>query len=351
MSVQVGYPYRAHNGVWVPNTGASLTPGSAPVPSDARVSSRPTGPAAPADGWKVVMADGFNQANGLWTDVWYPNRYRTGGGHTYAPTDDVPGFNSNEVGVFNSSQVAVTGNGCELTAVCISNTKSTAAYRSGVINSDPNQGQRMGFQWKPALGQILVHESVIKIPALAGSDLGYWGDLYFGASGKQEIDLFEQFNWGNLGEMAIADWFGSTASGTAYGAGLEYYLKDNPGANICADGSTHRWTHKFDGINQTVSIYLDGVLMPHLEDPHNGFVVGSGTYSWPANWNSTGWENLMYSYGLRDVTPASGASPPPYVVGTTDKTIVRSYVCYLNGTANPSLSVTGGGIAPGTTVT
>lgn len=335
MAAKTGVPYVARNGVWVPADGsASVDPAS---PSQIIVNAAPTGPATPSDGWQVVAADAFSSKYPL-SALWYPQRNNSTGGQPMS------GFNSNEVQNFYTSQVSITSDGCVLTAVCQSATKSSSSYKSGVITSQINNGPATGFMWVPTVGQIMVHEAVVKMPAMNGSDLGWWGD-YLSGSDKQEIDLFEQFNFGNNIDMSCCAWFG-TSGGTSYNQTLEYYVNDVAGLDPMHDGKSHRWTVKLDGTNKTGAIYVDGNLIT-CRDPNNNFVKAQSTFTWPSTWISIGWEYVMFSYALRDV---GSGTKPPYVVGQGDTAVIRSYACYLNGSADKSKSTQGGLIAPGTTV-
>lgn len=351
MSALTGVPYKAHGGQWTSKGHTSVSPRTPYT-----VPAAPSGVATPSDDWQTAFADAFNPADTL-TDRWYLNRAG------YTANQDAPGFNTNEVACFNSSQVSVAaGTGLVLTAQCISNTQKFSnpsppgSYRSGCVTTDSSKVTN-GFGWKPTVGSIVAIEAVIKMPKLAGSDLGWWTDAFFnltagGSGGKQEIDLFEQFNFsagGGGGEISVGAWFGTGLDGATFGAGREYYPKDNSGVDIAHDASLHRWTHVFDGNAQTVSIYLDGVLMPHLEDNYHGFTVGPGTFAWPTDWNPSAWELLMLSYALRDTNAGAGYSPP-YVVGTSDTAVMKSVAVYVNGSATLSNVVQHPQIAPGTTV-
>lgn len=325
-----------------------------------QVNAAPTGPTAPSDGWKVVAADAFNNAYPL-SNLWFPNRAAYGG--VPANGTDAPSFGAPyEIEVFNSTQVSLGTDGCELTAVCIAAKGSTSAYRSGAISSriDWNNGATLtnlppgyaGLQWKPLAGQIIVLESVMTLPTIGGADTGYWTATDASSSGGvyQEIDYFEQHNYntavrGYYGSITINAWF-SPLSGSTYDVGLALWTDDNtPHLAPFNDGLEHRWTHVYDGNAKTVSIYIDGKLFT-AENPQNGFAKQTSTFAWPSNFADQWWY-ILYSFGLRDT--GSGLEPP-YVLGQGDVCRIRSFAMYVNGSANISQSIQAGGIAPGTTV-
>lgn len=314
-----------------------------PPPADVTIAAAPSGPAAPADGWKVVAADGFNPAYPL-SSLWYPNRYEG--------TGDLPGFNANEVEVFNPSQVAVTENGCELTAVCIDAAKSTASYRSGAITtaSINGGGASPGLLFKPTPGQVIALEAIIRLPTIGGADMGYWSSN----GSYEEIDYFEQQNWAGSQQgaqypaMNVISWFGTNA-GVAFSSELNLFQWDNtaPFTSPANDGKRHRWTVVFDGNAKTMSCYLDG--QPFIaENPNSNYArVSSVGLPWPTT-ALMEWQFVLLSFALRDAGNAGAV--PPYVLGEGDSCVIESFAAYVNGDADTSASIQGGLIAPGTTV-
>lgn len=301
----------------------SVTPAIQPIV----VSAHPLGPAIPVGGWKVVLADGFNDDFPL-SNFWGPNAYFTGNHDAI-----LPGPASSEVEAYAESQVSLQSNGLNLEAVYQQSVGGPGKdYKSGVVISQPTnpvKGQHgfpiTGFQWLPTSGVRTCFEAIITAPNTVGGgeDPGWWCST---GAWENEIDFFEMWDYGTKPWNTGFTWIYDTANGK----------QQQSFALLAAqtDQKAHRWTHLFDGTNKTIEIWIDGVKQTWLGK--------NGVMSWPATFSSAPLY-LVISHGLRN----ANGSQPTWTTGSTVMT-VRSVACYTDNVANGNFH--GGGIAPGTIV-
>jgi hypothetical protein len=342
----------------------ALVPDPAPPPpppasSDIVLPAWPGGVPVPKDGGKLVAGDAFNAKYPI-SDMWFKNRGIQVNGKAYPEAGPTPGFNSDEAGKFQADHATLNttaGHGLILTAECVSATPKQGAYISACLNSD-NFGQPNPLLWRPRVGQLLVINTRIRLAPMPGADFGCWRDVFYNTpkgkpAGKSEWDGFEQMNdssGGGGGEM-ICNWFGYDVNGNAFGAGREYYPKDQPTkADLAHDGQVHEYSFVFDGIasNTTFSVYVDEHLGGNWEDQYNKWKVGPASFPWPAGANNDIWGGLTLSFAVRGL--ASGEVAPPWKVGNTDFVEVEHVGWYLNGSADVTQSIQGAKLAPGTAV-
>lgn len=345
---------------------AATTPITASSSTTYQVNAEPTGPSVPTAGWEVVAADAFNPNYSL-SNLWYPTRGNSYWGNPWPANEDMPGYNSNEVEVFNESQLSLNEEGVKLEAICFDGTKNYTitgasaspgnvggSYRSGAFISDNyyTGAATNGFNWKPTAGVVICFESVITLPTIGGADVGWWTSTGSGST-YEEIDYFEQQNWTSSSKgaqypsMAINNWFNIGNSWTGEQPGLFAWDNAAPWSDPVNDGKQHRWTTVFDGVNQVMSMYIDGVAFT-LERPDENYAkVSSVGIPWPSAAPKQ-WQFILYSFGIRDTAPASGSLSPPYVVGQGDTCTIQSFAAYVNADATLSSCIKGGGIAAGT---
>jgi hypothetical protein len=266
-------------------------------PTGATVNATPTGPAAPGSGWRVVYADGFGAAlgtDGTWS-------LRSSGNFT----------NSRELQTFTAAEDYVTPQG--LVERCTQATKTCGAVES------------KAFRFTPAEGETLAFEAVIRYPPNQhNEDFGWWS-YGWGGGKESEFDFTE--SWGYTSENTLTSGYTKTRNGTCW-------LPTEVGEDKCASGiysfdpsaGFHRYTTVIYPDN-TFSQYIDGALtswanhVPISEAPNK-----------PAM-------RLILSYAMA----GSGFTEP------TSTLAVRSVAVYEDqGHAGQFIS--GGGVAPGTTV-
>ncbi len=285
------------------------------------IGAAPTGPAAPAGGWSVAFADGFNAPLGTGPgqdNFWYPNRF------CCSPGSDAKGFNSTELEVFNSSQVQVGSEGLELVDTYQPNTGGTGKnYVSGTVNTDlPSAPGYNLFKWTPGQGEKWAFECVCRLPRNTGEeDPGWWSSDY---PWNDELDFFEFWGWNTWAKynMGVA-WIYKTPSSLTES---EHDL----GEDFDPSAAFHRYTTVINP-NNTVEEFIDGVRQSWVGNngvlgPVSPAVVAMG---------------LKLSNGLR----GSGAN---FTSGSRTFSI-RSIAVYEDA-GHAGQAVSGGGIAPGTTV-
>lgn len=308
-----------------------------PPPAGITVNAVPTGPAAPAGGWKCVLADGFDPAHPL-SSLWGANQDNDNGRGTG------PVFRGNDkVEATHPSQVTLEADGLHLTAVYRPGSTPDGSYNylSGAIvsfaanHADPEGGAQgfpiTGFDFLPTPGVVTCFESVCAMPPINqpvgspgdwGEDPGYWLTT---SSWKDEIDLFEGWGYHPAGGtqyvMGVGVWISMTAGTTA--------VNDEAQLAPQSDQQFHRWTHVFDGTKRTLDVYLDGKPI--------------GSMPWPANFSS----DPMYLLFTHDMRNVYGRQPTWTKGSTAFK--VRSVAVYQD-TPNAGKGVRGGLIAPGTTL-
>lgn len=293
--------------------------------TDIVISAQPSGPAVPADGWKCVVADGFNRPT--LSQLWGPNADDNNG---RGSTAIIPPPNADEVAGFAASQVIIQPDGLHLSAIYVKGAGGPGKdYVSGVVISQNyvagEPGQKgfpiTGFRFLPTPGVIWVLESVITMPDMTdpGQDPGWW---LSNPAWDDEIDFPEAWAYGKLPYGYGMVWINNTSTGaetsrTAYG---------DP---ALTDGKAHRWTHELNGITKRWENYLDGVHRPDL------------SMDWPASFTKTPMYQV-FSHGMRN----DYGTPPMFTTGSKEM-IIHSNAVYVWG---PNPVYTGGLIAPGTVV-
>ncbi len=300
---------------------------SEPPPEDTEppaISTSPMGPATPGGGWSVAYADAFALPIGTGPshdNTWYPNR-PTGAAADGNPHADVEGFNSNEMEVFNASQVRVDAEGLELTAKYL----SPGHYLSGTVGGPWRAipGYRP-FSFSPGHGETWAFECVCRFPPNTGeADVGFWTD---GPPWTDEIDFFEAFGWN--GWYSGSGW-SNTRTGVGWN-GLDGWSTVEGPLSVDPSTAFHRYTTVLYP-DDTYSLYVDGVLQPWADR------------SGPATPDPSSNLPLILSYGLR--TPENHASG--FTSGSRRFT-VRSVAVYEDG-QHAGQDITNSGLAPGTTL-
>jgi hypothetical protein len=313
------------------STSSTTTSSTSTAPTPQQVAAAPTGPAAPAGGWKTILADGFNNAYPL-SPLWGPNGNDNNA--TGATRSEAPG-NTNEVADFNASQVSLDSDGLRLTARYFPNTADNGKsypYQSGVVISQQyvagepgQQGWRgiTGFRWLPTPGVTTVFEANMAAPDTSnpGEDPGFWLST---SAWVDEIDIPEMWNYGTKPYGLGVTWIYNTSAGSMNQA-------TSYGLSAQTDQQFHRWTIDFDGNAKRVLVWIDGVEQHQLE------------INWPASFSSTPMY-LVLSHGIRNVY----GTPPTWTTGT--KVFRFRSVAVYQDAAHVGAGVTGGGVAPGTLV-
>ena len=324
-----------------------MLPAPAPViasVSPASVTSAPVGPAAPAGGWALEYGDGFGAPLGAGpgqdNTVW-PSRV-TGN------CTNNPGFASNEMEVFNCSQVGVDGNGLELGCTRVGG--GSTPFSCGAVTtmphagSGPPAGYRL-FNFTPAQGQEWALQIVTKFPPDTGeADPGWWAST---PTWKWEWDMFEGWGWeagagGNWCQPG--KYVGTTDSTFIYSTSP---LHNVQGVNsFCRDfgfdpsAGYHTYTTVMYP-DRSMAEYIDGRLVTFTYGSANGSQTMTGLPQVPAVMGG-----LILSYALRN--PATGVSDPYFTSGTRVWS-TRSIAVYENASAGGANTVNPG-IAPGTQV-
>ena len=213
-------------------------------------------------------------------------------------------------------------------------------YLSACLSSQPTNpisGEAgfpiTGFTFLPGAGITFAFEVVISLPAaeMPGGAMSFWARS---GPNTNEIDFFQWNNYDqNLTGVwdCVASWIdhvhSTSSSGTA---------SSNTYAKLSAqtDGQNHRWTTVISASDNKVHSYLDGVEIASMQ------------YNWLAAWNTsnTDYLHLFLSHSLRNVYSGKG----PTFTGYSD-VIIRSVAVYQD-TPHAGQNITGGGIAPGTTL-
>ncbi len=325
----VGYRVKAVTGsAWSPEVSISYVEEeppeeeSAPPGESSVVNSAPTGPAAPAGGWSVAFADGFGAPLGTGPgqdNFWYPNRFCCN------PGTDQSGFNSNELEVFNSSQVKVGGEGLELVDSYRPNAGGTGKnYVSGTVNSDlPGAPGYKPFTFTPGRGETWAFECVCRVPANTGEqDPGWWSS---DRPWTDELDFFEFWGWNLWAKYNMGiSWIWKTPNDVVeseHDLGKEF----DPAAAF------HRYTTVLSSTN-TIEEFIDGVRQPW---------VGKNGVLGPVSSPTSVPMGLILSAALRGtgLNFLSGSR----IFGA------RSIAVYEDA-KHAGQNVTGGGVAPGTVV-
>lgn len=310
--------------------GSSFTVSHVPLTSSA---------AAPSGGWNVILADAFaptgsgGNAIGATGSFWGPNRHDNNGDGGLAP---VAGFNSDEVEMFSSTQVALqAGGGVNLTSVYDPGVGTTQNYLSGCLSSQPSSvpggttgfPNITGFGFKVTTGQVILFERRVQLfPFLQGMD---WGDWSIQPAGANEIDFIENeffaFNAPGHSGQNFA-WFGTSNT-----PGNEIF-----DASWATDGNLHTFATLLDGVNSQVKSYVDNTLITAVN------------YAWPTTFSTANYNCLLMSLAWRNVV---GWNQPTQWTTGSHSAYIKSYAIYgSSGYSVGAGNIVGGGTAAGTTL-
>jgi hypothetical protein len=346
----VGYRVKGILGTyWSPEASLSYPAQEESAGGDpaATVNATPTGPASPEGGWHVAFADGFGAPLGTapgQDNFVYPNQNTC-----CNPREDHHGNNTNELQVYNASQVQVGSEGLELIDKFASQRAPAEGaypvrnYLSGTISTQAQYaaGGWRPFTWQTNGGETWAFECDCKLPPnspLSGVDPGWWStDVKW----TNEIDFFEEWGWGSgCGALSLITscltgvaWLYDTSPLAVEESYTPLYGIFDPSAAF------HRYTTVIYP-NNTWSEYIDGQLQRW---------VGTNGVAPAPPYVKTVSMSLLLTNALRDKTPTSGPNPYPGFSSGTRNFTIRSIAVYLDG-AHAGKNVTGGGVAPGTTI-
>ena len=344
----VGYRVKGILGTyWSPEASLSYPAEEAPTEGNpaATVSATPTGPASPAGGWHVAFADGFGAPLG--TEAGQDNFVYPNQNSCCNPSEDHHGNNTNELQVYNASQVRVGGEGLELIdSYAPQRAPAEGAYpvRNYVSGSISTQAQYAAggwhhFSWQPNGGETWAFECDCRLPVnspLSGVDPGWWStDVKW----TNEIDFFEEWGWGSACESLIS----SCLTGVAWLYETSPLAVEESYTNLYGIFDPSAAFHRYTTViypNNTWSEYIDGQLQR--------WVGTDGVAPAPPHVNTVSM-SLLLTNALRDRTPTSGPNPYPGFSSGTRTFTVRSIAVYEDA-AHAGQNVTGGGVAPGTMV-
>ena len=303
---------------------------STPNSAAAVVNATPTGPGAPAGGWHVAFADGFGAKLGTESgedNFWFPNR----GCCSDNPTKDFDGDNTNELEAYNSSQVSVNSNGLQLTDTYAPNREPAEGpypvrnYVSGTVRTMPVAGYQP-FTWKPGGGETWAFECVCKMPPyFQGLDVGWWTT---DKAWSDEVDFFESWteSEGSASEALLGSaWIYETEPQHAVESWTSLWRRFDPAAAF------HRYTTVITP-NDTIEQYIDGV---HVY-----------SYGPPSHLAA---EPQMFLILTNAIRSDGGSDPDSQFTSGSRAFQIRSIAVYEDG-EHAGQGVTGGGVAPGTTV-
>jgi hypothetical protein len=312
----------------------------------ATVNRSPAGPAPPEGGWHVAFADAFGAPLGTEPgddNFVYPNQ-----NGCCNPSVDYHGNNTNELQVYNGSQVRVGAEGLELIdryapkRAPAQGSYPVRNYVSGSISTQPQYqaGGYRSFSWKPGGGQTWAFECYCKLPAnspFSGVDPGWWST---DPKWTDEIDFFEEWGWNPTCQTSLL---------TSCFTGIAWVYDTSPlqvresyralyGMFDPSDGF-HRYTTVINP-NNTWSEYIDGQLQR--------WVGNNGVGPAPPYFERVQM-SLLLTNALRDKMGASGPNPYPGFSSGSRTFTIRSIAVYQDG-AHAGQSIAGGGVAPGTTL-
>jgi hypothetical protein len=344
---------RATNGT---GSGSASSALSGAGPRD--VSRTPNGPATPRAGWSVAYADAFSAPLGTGpgqdNTVW-PSRFNGNCSNNRA-------FNSNEMEVFNCSQVTIDPHGLELTCAYAPNIVSGKNYNCGAINTGgknaaahPTPGYRL-FQFMPGHGREWAIQIIAKFPPNTGeADPGWW---LTDPRWTWELDMFEGFgasagsggSWchaaGGNGWIGVTDptWIYNTETRASIGAN-QMFCRDAQPSPFDPSAGYHTYTTVIHA-NNTISEYIDGHIQVWDYVPNGGSAyVNDGTVIGPPGALPQTYGGLIVSYSLRDI--ATG-NPDPHFLSGARSFSVRSIAVYASATGGAADAVNAGLVAPGT---
>jgi hypothetical protein len=311
------------------------------------VNAVPTGPGTPAGGWHVAFADGFGAPLGTGAgqdNFFYPNENAC-----CNPFENHHGDNTNELQAYNASQVHITPEGLELVNAYHPNAMPAEGswpvrnYLSGAGSTRPQYaaGGWHPFTWEPGGGETWAFECNCKLPSnypkFSGTDPGWWST---DQSWTNEFDFFESWGWG-CNPLATC----------GFGVAWVYNTSPVHTEESALYGMITKLTdpalafHRYTTViypNNTWSEFIDGQLQT--------WVGNSGLAPAPPEFRRVQMALLLtnairYSSATKSPNPYPEFSTP----GETRTFDVRSIAVYQDG-GHAGLNVTGGGVAPGTTV-
>lgn len=353
---QLGGPVRvvvtATNGM-----GSGSTSSAVSRAAPHQVSRTPDGPAPPSGGWSVAYADAFGAPLGTGpgqdNTVW-PSRID-------GKCTNNPGFNSNEMEVFNCSQATVDRNGLELTCTYAPHIVSGKNYNCGTVTTGvppsqlPLSGYKL-FRFMPGHGREWAIQITARFPPNTGeADPGWW---LKDPGWTWELDMLEGFgaSAGSGGSWCHpaggSQWIGVTdptwlyhTAGRAAIAGDQMLCRDAQPSPFDPSAGYHTYTTVIYP-NNTLSEYIDGHIQVWDYVPTGGSArVDGGTVIGPPGALPKTLGGLVISYALRDT--ATGNPDPHFTAGARTFS-VRSITVYASGSAGAADAVNAGLIAPGT---
>jgi hypothetical protein len=325
------------------------------------VSRSPNGPPTPAGGWNVAYADAFGAPLGT----------RAGQDNTIWPSrvngdcTNNPGFNPNEMEVFNCSQVSIGPGGLRLTCQYVPHIAGDRNYSCGMITTGgphPSRSLTSGyrlFRFMPGRGPEWAIQIIAKFPPNTGeADPGWW---MADPTWTWELDMFEGFgpSAGSGGTWCRpasgSSWVGVTdptwifdTSTRSNIAAEQMLCRDAQPSPFDPAAGYHTYTTLIDP-NGRVSEYIDGRIQVWDSVPHGGAAyVKNGTIIGPPPVLPKTYGGLILSYALRDTVTGN---PDPHFMSGARSMSVRSIAVYENTRASGADSVNAGLIAPGTTLT
>jgi hypothetical protein len=337
-------------------SAASALAGSGPR----TVSRSPNGPPTPAGGWSVAYADAFGASLGT----------RSGEDNTIWPSringdcTNNPGFNDNEMEVFNCSQVSVGPGGLRLTCQYVPHITSDRNYSCGAITTGgPHASRSLAsgyrlFRFMPGRGPEWAIQIIAKFPPNTGeADPGWWSA---DPAWTWELDMFEGFgpSAGSGGTWCRpasgSSWVGITdptwifdTSTRSNIAGEQMLCRDAQPSPFDPSAGYHTYTTLIYP-NARVSEYIDGRIQVWDSVPHGGAAyVRNGTVIGPPPVLPKTYGGLILSYALRDTVTGN---PDPHFGSGARSMSVRSIAVYENTRASGVDSVNSGLVAPGTTL-
>jgi hypothetical protein len=307
-----------------------------------RVNKQPTGPAIPAGGWSVPFADGFAAPLGTGAGqdkFWLPNRF------SEKPIgENQPGSNSNELQVYNASQVKVGAQGLELDMTyspkCGISYGTEKNYLGGMAQGVNRTTMPAGydyFQFLLGAGSTFAFEFVCKFPLNTGEmNNAMWA---LAAPWLQEFDFWEAWGWNTHENPEViynggTTWLslGEKSAGETFKQGEQQL-----GRQFDPSSSFHRYTIVVFP-NNTFSMHIDGVLQKKSNaGPFNTFPE-SGVIG-PVKEVNAVYMGLILQNAARDFETNFTSGTRTFYV--------RSTAVYQD-TAHFGAHTIGGGLAPGT---
>ena len=290
----------------------------------------PTGPPAPTSGWHVDLADDFNVPLGTGPgqdNLWYPTQ-----DWNKTPSVAVNGNNPDETEVYSSDEVAVQKGNLVLSARYQNDAAPGAGDGSGrneanrrqrnfvasIVTSPTDEPGYKGFSWTPGDGSTWAFEIDCRFPP---DTIGLFNSFWTSSLGtwSNERDFFEAHS----GNRIDTTWIYRTPVTGGYES--SFYGKT---LGFDPSAAMHRYTYVVNP-NQSWSLYIDGALQTW---------VGVDGVAPPKTSSNTPMELIM-NYALNGSGFTSGSN----------SFLINSVAVYQDN-AHAGKSMSGGGIAPGTTV-